>query len=63
MQLHVAAANGYHEITRLLVDAGAHVDITDGMGYTPLHVAAKFNQVASKHLAIDLEFLPQLHAP
>ena len=45
MQLHISAANGYHQIARLLIDAGAEVDVIDDAGYTPLHVAAKFGQV------------------
>lgn len=47
-QLHVAVANGYRQIARLLIDAGAEVDIMDDAGYTPLHVAAKFNQVTAQ---------------
>ena len=44
-QLHVAAANGYRETARLLIDAGANIDKCDDTGYTPLHVAVKFGQV------------------
>lgn len=43
--LHIAAANGYYQICRLLLDAGAHLHILDDLGYTALHVAAKYNQV------------------
>ena len=47
-QLHIAVANGYRQIARLLINAGAEVDIMDDAGYTPLHVAAKFNQVTAQ---------------
>ena len=43
--LHIAAANGYYQICRLLLDAGAHLHILDDLGYTALHMAAKYNQV------------------
>ena len=45
VQLHIAAANGYYRIAKVLIDAGADVDVVDDLGYTPLHVAAKFDQV------------------
>ena len=44
--MHVAAANGYREAAMLLIDlGGADVNIEDDLGYTPLHIAAKYNQV------------------
>ena len=45
IQLHIASANGYYRIAKLLLDGGANIDVVDDLGYTPLHVAAKFNQV------------------
>ena len=45
LQLHIASANGYYRIAKLLLDGGAGVDVLDDLGYTPLHVATKFNQV------------------
>ena len=45
LQLHIASANGYYRIAKLLLDGGAGIDVLDDLGYTPLHVAAKFNQV------------------
>lgn len=45
VQLHIAAANGYRQVARLLTAAGADVEVQDDLGYTPLHVAARFNQV------------------
>ena len=47
-QLHIAAANGYHQVTNLLLDAGADINITDDQGYTPFHLAIMFNQVIIK---------------
>jgi len=45
LQMHVSAANGYREVTRFLINAGANIDQQDDYGYTPLHLAAKFNHV------------------
>jgi len=47
LQLHIAAANGYQIPAKLLLHAGASIDIKDDLGYTPLHLASKFNQVWS----------------
>jgi hypothetical protein len=38
--LHVACSHGKAEIARILLDAGAAVNITDKEGWTPLHCAA-----------------------
>jgi ankyrin repeat protein len=37
--LHSAAAGRHHEVCRLLIAAGAHVNATHRHGYTPLHAA------------------------
>lgn len=44
----MAAANGYREVIRFLINAGANIDQQDDYGYTPLHLAAKFNHVRIK---------------
>ncbi|XP_045432123.1 protein phosphatase 1 regulatory subunit 12B isoform X7 [Pipistrellus kuhlii] len=38
--LHVAAAKGYSEVLRLLIQAGYDLDVQDHDGWTPLHAAA-----------------------
>jgi len=48
LKMHVSAANGYREVTRFLINAGANVDQQDDYGYTALHLAAKFNHVRTK---------------
>ncbi len=42
----MAAANGYRVAAKLLLDlGGADVNREDDLGYTSLHIAAKYNQV------------------
>jgi ankyrin repeat protein len=46
--IHVAAGGGYEDVVRLLVEAGAHVDVPDANGHTPLHHAAQASVVHAK---------------
>ncbi|KAM9753174.1 protein phosphatase 1 regulatory subunit 12A isoform 2-T2 [Menidia menidia] len=42
--LHVAAAKGYIEVLKVLLQCGVDVDGTDSDGWTPLHAAAHWGQ-------------------
>lgn len=46
--LHIACANGYRKVIRLLQKHGADVNQADNYGWTSLHIAARYNQVISK---------------
>ncbi len=50
LQLHITAANGYQSISKLLLDSGADINVLDDLGYTPLHLASKFNQACTEYL-------------
>ena len=43
--LHVAAHYDHQNVALLLLEKGASVKATAKNGYTPLHIAAKKNQV------------------
>ncbi|XP_056005733.1 unconventional myosin-XVI-like isoform X5 [Ostrea edulis] len=43
--LHIACANGYRKVIRLLLKHGADVNQADSYGWTSLHIASKFNQM------------------
>ncbi|XP_071509587.1 unconventional myosin-XVI-like [Diadema antillarum] len=58
--LHIAAANNYREVAKLLLDRGAHVDALDDEGLTPLHVAAKFGQTKMVKLLVKRNANPGL---
>jgi ankyrin repeat protein len=51
--LHVAAITGRLEIARMLIDAGANVNVQDDNGYAPLHVAAKYGNEEILRMLID----------
>lgn len=38
--LHFAAKHDYQNVVNALLEAGAKIDVMDGLGYTPLHLAA-----------------------
>ena len=44
-QVHIASANGYKKVLRLLLKNGADMNVADNLYLTPLHLAAKYNQV------------------
>lgn len=48
LKLHIACANGYRKVIRLLLRHGADVNQADNDGWTSLHIAARYNQVISK---------------
>jgi hypothetical protein len=48
--LHFAASNGHLSLAKLLIDAGAFVNAVDASGDTPLHWAARAEQVAMCNL-------------
>ncbi|CAC5360780.1 unnamed protein product [Mytilus coruscus] len=43
--LHIACANGYKKVIKLLMKHGADMNIKDNLCWTPLHVASRFNQL------------------
>nr|XP_022343401.1 unconventional myosin-XVI-like isoform X7 [Crassostrea virginica] len=43
--LHIACANGYRKVIRLLLKHGADVNQADNFGWTSLHIASRFNQM------------------
>ncbi|XP_038639266.1 protein phosphatase 1 regulatory subunit 12C-like [Scyliorhinus canicula] len=51
--LHVAAAKGYIEVMRLLLQAGFSVHVQDKDGWTPLHAAAHWGMEDSCRLLVE----------
>ncbi|KAJ8381431.1 hypothetical protein SKAU_G00022090 [Synaphobranchus kaupii] len=51
--LHVAAAKGYSEVLKLLIQAGYDVNIKDYDGWTPLHAAAHWGKEESCRILVD----------
>ncbi|XP_021377760.1 unconventional myosin-XVI-like isoform X4 [Mizuhopecten yessoensis] len=43
--LHIACANGFKKVVRLLLKKYVNVDAQENMGWTSLHVAARYNQM------------------
>ncbi|XP_014306933.1 protein phosphatase 1 regulatory subunit 12A isoform X4 [Myotis lucifugus] len=51
--LHVAAAKGYTEVLKLLIQAGYDVNIKDFDGWTPLHAAAHWGKEEACRILVD----------
>ncbi|KAL4659556.1 protein phosphatase 1 regulatory subunit 12A-like [Arapaima gigas] len=51
--LHVAAAKGYLEVLRLLIQAGYDVNIKDFDGWTPLHAAAHWGKEEACRILVE----------
>ncbi|MEE6480685.1 hypothetical protein FKM82_012650 [Ascaphus truei] len=51
--LHVAAAKGYTEVLKLLIQAGYDVNIKDFDGWTPLHAAAHWGKEEASRILVE----------
>ncbi|XP_078075639.1 protein phosphatase 1 regulatory subunit 12A isoform X15 [Mustelus asterias] len=51
--LHVAAAKGYTEVLKLLIQAGYDVNIKDYDGWTPLHAAAHWGKEETCRILVE----------
>ncbi|XP_016135655.1 protein phosphatase 1 regulatory subunit 12A-like [Sinocyclocheilus grahami] len=51
--LHVAAAKGYAEVLKLLIQAGYDVNIKDYDGWTPLHAAAHWGKEEACRILVE----------
>ncbi|XP_067855369.1 protein phosphatase 1 regulatory subunit 12A isoform X3 [Heptranchias perlo] len=51
--LHVAAAKGYSEVLKLLLQAGYDVNIKDYDGWTPLHAAAHWGKEETCRILVE----------
>ncbi|XP_022057437.1 protein phosphatase 1 regulatory subunit 12A isoform X1 [Acanthochromis polyacanthus] len=51
--LHVAAAKGYVEVLKLLIQAGYDVNIKDYDGWTPLHAAAHWGKEEACRILVE----------
>jgi len=51
--LHLAAREGHRDTVRLLVDSGASVDRINEVWYTPLHMAARYGNLAILTVLLD----------
>ena len=58
--LHFAAALGNLDMTRLLVEAGADVDLQDKEGYTPMHMAAGYSHTAPMGILLEAGANPEV---
>ncbi|XP_068132723.1 protein phosphatase 1 regulatory subunit 12A isoform X5 [Hyperolius riggenbachi] len=51
--LHVAAAKGYTEVLKLLIQAGYDINIKDFDGWTPLHAAAHWGKEEACRILVE----------
>ncbi|KAL2102843.1 hypothetical protein ACEWY4_002011 [Coilia grayii] len=51
--MHVAAAKGYTEVLKLLIQAGYDVNIKDFDGWTPLHAAAHWGKAEACRILVE----------
>jgi ankyrin repeat protein len=51
--LHAAVAGGHVEVSLLLIDAGAEVNVADAGGHTPFHIAAEGGYVPVARALFD----------
>ncbi|XP_007893552.1 protein phosphatase 1 regulatory subunit 12A isoform X2 [Callorhinchus milii] len=51
--LHVAAAKGYTEVLKLLIQAGYDVNIKDYDGWTPLHASAHWGKAEACRILVE----------
>ena len=51
--LHMAAWCGNEKISRMLIDAGANVNMQDKDGRTPLHIATYYGEIEIARMLID----------
>ncbi|XP_042859998.1 tyrosine-protein kinase Shark-like isoform X3 [Penaeus japonicus] len=52
--LHIASMKGYEDITRLLLQAPANVEVRDEDGLTPLHLASRYNRPGIVRLLVEM---------
>ncbi|XP_060082703.1 unconventional myosin-XVI-like [Ylistrum balloti] len=58
--LHIACANGYKKVVRLLLKKFVSVDLQENVGWTSLHVAARYNQMDIVKLLLKAGANPNL---
>ncbi|XP_073507976.1 protein phosphatase 1 regulatory subunit 12A isoform X4 [Phyllobates terribilis] len=51
--LHVAAAKGYTEVLKLLIQAGYDINVKDYDGWTPLHAAAHWGKEEASRILVE----------
>jgi ankyrin repeat protein len=58
--MHELAYWGRIEIARILIDAGANMDLQDDNGETPLHIAARHNTMKFTQFLLDMGANPDI---